>query len=98
MIGVRVETDEELVASELFELFKTKWEFARLNAEYEVLISSGPMEGTSNAKLHLAFGLNFVDFDRANALEMRRQNGGSLRHGENRLHIYGELGTFPLSS
>src|SRR6266536_1477735 len=56
MIGVVANEAEHRVVVELFELFKTPWEFHRPGTRYDVLICSNSMVPENNARLLFFYG------------------------------------------
>ena len=56
MIGVVAGEAERAVVRELFELFKTPWEFCRPGVAYEVIVCSSAEPVGSDARLIVAYG------------------------------------------
>ena len=91
MIGVVARAEEREVARELFELFKTPWEFWRPDGRYDVLVDTH--DGTSAdrpARIVFLYGSNAGAFD-----DHRGQHPGlprestTLRWRGDRLPLYG---------
>jgi hypothetical protein len=99
MIGVAVHPSERAAARELFELFKTPWEFHEPDRDYDVLISSSSSPGSARATLSLLFGADPGAFDAARGLTPQLQPAGTtLTHAARRFPIYGHVATFPAPS
>lgn len=95
MIGVIIEEKDKAVARELFELFKTPWEFFCSDNKYDVVISmTGEFSGVS-AKLGIIYGSNHCDFDRRNGL-VAASNGIKmvLCYRKKRIPIYSSFVAF----
>src|SRR5258708_26171284 len=98
MIGVEAEAADRSVVCEFFELFKTPWEFARRDRDYEVLLHAGDGLREATGKLVLVYAGRKVSFDQE--LEIRSGRDSShrciLSYRESRIPIYGESVTFPV--
>src|SRR5260370_5778604 len=95
MIGVLADDAEHSVVSELFELFKTPWEFYRSNSRCDVLICSGKQVQDSSAKLVLIYGMEQKAFDRENGIEiLSRRSNTVLSYREDQIPVYRQGLTF----
>jgi hypothetical protein len=92
MIGVLADPSEHSVARELFELFKTPWEFYREGQRYDVLLCAG--EGRCQkdaASLILIYAGRKLPCDSDEKISTSsRRNNGSLSYGGGRIPIYGD--------
>ena len=90
MIGVVANEAEHRVVVELFELFKTPWEFHRPGAHYDILICSNSMVPENNARLLFLYGAQRQAFEECRnitTISASRHDFVSFR-GE-RMPIYG---------
>lgn len=95
MIGVIVNSSEEELVKEFFELFKTPWEFYRTGHSYDVVICSVEDVKEINAKLIIIYGSKENSFDRENSIETNRYNKEPLlAYDGSYLPIYGDILTF----
>ncbi len=95
MIGVLVESEDELIAEEFFELFKTEWEFARRDRPYEVLIG-GSRLSENRCGIQLLFSSAPSDFDVSHGIRTELRAGSrTVKHVRSRFPIYGGVITFP---
>lgn len=97
MIGVIASPDEYAVVRELFELFKTPWEFYRSGKQYDVLLCAGNGEfAADQAELVLLYAGGRLPYDGEEGIEIASQ-GPHLRmlsYKEHKIPIYGENLTF----
>ena len=90
MIAVAAKVEDHAVVSELFELFKTPWEFFQPGSRAEVLLCSQNEIPTTAAKLVLIYGSELNAFDRAQSTPVRPLGARQmLAHGEKSFPIYG---------
>src|SRR5437773_3193483 len=68
MIGVVANEAEHRVVVELFELFKTPWEFHRPGAHYDILICSNSMVPENNARLLFLYGAQRQAFEECRSI------------------------------
>ena len=90
MIGVVANEAEHRVVVELFEFFKTPWEFHRPGAHYDILICSNSMVPENNARLLFLYGAQRQAFEECRnitTISASRHDFVSFR-GE-RMPIYG---------
>ncbi len=99
MIGVAVHPSEQPTARELFELFKTPWEFYRSERNYEIVIATASPLPAANCRLTILFGATSLAFDQENGLTLNPKTEGiSVIHAYRRFPLYGAAATFPTSS
>jgi hypothetical protein len=84
MIGVQTDGRYKRVVEELFELFKTPWEFARAGQEYDVVLVSGSARVISDARLIVRY-----DVESDKAFKASGGGGRHLRLKDRVLPIYG---------
>lgn len=95
MIAVLANDAEHPAVSEFFELFKTPWEFYRIDSPCDVLICSDAPLRNSSAKLVLVYGGEQKTFDQENGIEILSQRSGKvLSYKGDRIPIYGNCLTF----
>ena len=96
MIGVIADPAEQDVVREFFELFKTPWEFYRMDGQYEILLCAGDGPFERTAKLVLCYAGRKMQFDDEQKVQTGRQRKHSciLSYQENRIPIYGDTITF----
>lgn len=90
MIGVIASPQDEAVVLELFELFKTPFELARPDGQYEVLICCQPQLPPLKAKLVLWFGTA----EGGGPLTRLARGQGRVAVGSDLLPLYGESVSF----
>ncbi len=96
MIGVIVDSADQEVVREFFELFKTPWEFYRNGRTYEVVVCTERDEFNVAANLVLLYAGRKVPFDDSQENQVsHRQSECVLSYKESRIPIYGETVTFP---
>lgn len=98
MIAVVANPSERPVISELFELFKTPWEFYRAGQRYEVVLCSGDSQVDENAaKLLLTYsGRHLPSDSQANVrVTPRSKHARMLSYQAWHIPIYGDCVTFP---
>jgi len=80
MIGVLTDGRNNAVAAELFELFKTPWEFFHPGRPYDVLLVVGrEVPEAVTAKLLIIYGSEELECDRALGLVVRADDCNSGR-------------------
>jgi hypothetical protein len=96
MIGVVAARDEHPVVEELFELFKTPWEFYVGGRAYDVVIvASGGEVPNTDAQLLLIYDSRSRNSDvQYGFTALSRQRGGDLTAAGHALAIYGDVLTF----
>ncbi len=95
MIGVVVQTGDEVVVREFFELFKTPWEFARLGGRYDVLLCNQSEIPDVSASLVLCFGCDELTVAAGEPPAiLAQQSGARIRSEAGELPIYGGCLTF----
>ena len=98
MIGVVGPAGSKDVVCEFFELFKTPWEFWRPDADYDVVIHADATAPPPPAPLVIVYGAEATAFDRQHGrLPGRLRLAPTLRHGQQRIPIYGRCVTIPSS-
>lgn len=94
MIGVLAQSEKRAVVAEFFELFKTPWEWAERNREYDVLLSTVDAEFSNYGfSLILLYSGIEVDFDKKAGISGAAA-GPTLKWNEERLPIYGDSRKF----
>ncbi len=96
MIGVIASPADRDVVSEFFELFKTPWEFYRLDQQYDVLLCAGDGQFDAGAKLVLFYGGRRANFDDQQQIRTGQQvkQPCILSYAGYRIPIYGDTVTF----
>ena len=95
MIGVIARDEERAIARELFELFKTPWEFWRPDGRYDAVIRTDDSIEAPRAKLVIAYGAWGVGQDRVGDRGPGRSlRGAMLSWDGDRIPIYGRCATF----
>jgi hypothetical protein len=95
MIGVVVQTGDEVVVREFFELFKTPWEFVRLGGRYDVLLCNQSEIPEVSASLVLHFGCDELPVAGGEPPAiLAKRSGGRIRSEAGELPIYGGCLTF----
>jgi hypothetical protein len=96
MIGVIANPSEGPVVREFFELFKTPWEFYRVDGHYDVLLCSGDASfDRQSAKLILIYAGEKLEFDAEEQIEVtNRKSTGMLFYRGVQLPIYQNSMTF----
>jgi hypothetical protein len=96
MIGVIVNSGEQNVVHEFFELFKTPWEFYRADRPYDVLLCGGDRPVGAMAKLVLLYAGRKLQIDDGQHIETSRESThhSILSWRGNRIPIYGHAVTF----
>jgi hypothetical protein len=99
LIGVLLKSDQLVVASEFFQLFKTPWEVFHPGRAYDVLITTADEIPDAHAKLILLFGSTAKSLDgRLGFAAGKRHPRAVLNHGVSSVPIYGNLLTFTEAS
>lgn len=94
MIGVIANTSDYLAVQELFQLFKTPWEFYQPERHYEVLIvSEGGNLPSAPVKLLINYSSSKTLFDVQGVIGPQ-QKGRNLLYKGRRIPIYGDSITF----
>jgi hypothetical protein len=96
MIGVIANPADHDVVRELFELFKTPWEFHRSRRHYEVVLCAGPVDARGvSADLVVVYGSRPTRADvEAGMTSDRRQTPTTLAYRGRRIPIHGTSLTF----
>jgi hypothetical protein len=95
MIGVAVHPTEQEVVEEFFELFKTPWEFHRIDGQYDVLVCTRKQVPQNSAKLTLLYSAETTEPDAKDGFSVKSRCGGSIMVYEGRrIPIYGKAATF----
>jgi hypothetical protein len=95
VIGVIAKAEEAPVVEEFFELFKTPWEFYRPSRKYDVVLATREDVPEVEAALLIVYGSGTTSIDVRHEIVARsRTRGGSLKHQQSLLPIYGDLLTF----
>ena len=95
MIGVLSKPDQTSVVEELFELFKTPWEFFREGHPYDVVLVTSDRVPQVDARLVLVYGADSKSDDASKEHDAHvQQPGGTLNYHGSRVPIYGPLATF----
>lgn len=96
MIGVLAGAADEAIVTELFELFKTPWEFYRSGRSYEaVLCTTAEIPVSCSAKVILAYGGDFLPLDATRQVRCHaRKSESVLLYGSARIPIYGRYVIF----
>ena len=100
MIGVIADSSEEGIVRELFELFKTPWEFYRSGRHYEVILCTRDGRFGGSAKLVILYSGKEAGFDKEHDIRVDQQpsQSGVLLYKGNRIPIYGNTVTFSKKS
>ena len=97
MIGVIAKRADASVVRELFELFKTPWEFYRDGSHYDVLLCSGDAQ-LERPPAPLVITYTVPERPARNALssgcELTEQSVGTLSYNGERLPVYCGSATF----
>lgn len=97
MIGVIADSEDHGVVREFFELFKTPWEFFRVDQRYDVLLCAGdyPYDGV-DAKLVIVYAGKKIGVDDEQRVRTYRKSEkrSFLSDNTNRIPIYGETVAF----
>lgn len=97
MIGVIVPPEEEELAREFFELFKTPWEFYQAEGQYDVVLIAGDSVDPSDvaANLVVVYAGHELPFDRGDRMSIiSRRNNGMLIYEGSQLPVYGDFLAF----
>lgn len=96
MIGVVAGASDEVIVAELFELFKTPWEFYRDGQSYDaVLCTTAAIPANCAAKVILAYRGGSLALDAAHHVRCHFQKAQAvLLHGSARIPVYGNCVTF----
>jgi peptidoglycan/xylan/chitin deacetylase (PgdA/CDA1 family) len=96
MIGVIADPAEHSVVREFFELFKTPWEFYRVDRNYDVLLCAGDSQVEDSAKLVLYYSGRNTHFDDARKAPLTYRQGHAcvLSYRGSQIPIYGDTITF----
>lgn len=95
MIGVVAGAADHEVVRELFELFKTPWEFYREGVSYDAVLFAGEPDRSVSAKLVLIYSGNALQHDQQGAVQaVGNSSYRDLLYKGRRLPIYGKLTTF----
>jgi hypothetical protein len=97
MIGVITDPSEHDVVRELFELFKTPWEFYRRDRRYEVLLCAGCDQVEGAAKLILFYSGRKTRYDDQQKIQtgFQRKQMCTLSYQDKQIPIYGDTVRFP---
>jgi hypothetical protein len=97
MIGVLADSADHAVVREFFELFKTPWEFCRIDRKYDVLLCAADVAFDRTSKLILLYGGKKIAFDDERKLRTRCPEGNTyfFSHRGCQIPIYGNCLTFP---
>jgi hypothetical protein len=99
VIGVLARDDQAAVAQELFELFKTPWEFYEPGRHYDVLLTTTGAIPPERAPLVIVAVGKCTDNDSLlGVVADSSQQGGSFEWGGRRVPIYTRLLTFDRAS
>lgn len=97
MIGVIIKPEEQELACEFFELFKTPWEFYRNDGRYEVVVIAreNVVAADITARLVVIYAghEHAIDREQLNAIASHRKNGMLIHEGV-QFPVYGSLVTF----
>ncbi|MGO9008531.1 MAG: hypothetical protein ACLQPN_00385 [Bryobacteraceae bacterium] len=82
---------------EFFELFKTPWEFYRVNRQYEVLLCAGDWNFNGATKLALVYSGRHLPFDVTSEFRTacHQESCRILCYKDARIPVYGSTVTFP---
>ena len=96
MIGVLAGASDEAIVAELFELFKTPWEFYRSDHSYDaVLCTDTDTLVSCSAKAVLVYGGDVLPLDVEHQVRCHpRKSQTVLLHGSARIPVYGRCATF----
>jgi hypothetical protein len=96
MIGVLAGASDEAIVAELFELFKTPWEFYRSGHSYDaVLCTDTDTLASCSAKAVLVYGGDLLPLDAEHQVRCHsRKSQAVLLHGSARIPVYGRCATF----
>jgi hypothetical protein len=96
MIGVLAAASDEAIVAELFELFKTPWEFYRSGRSYDaVLCTDTDTLARCSAKAVLVYGGDVLPLDAEHQVRCHsRKSQTVLLHGSARIPVYGRCTTF----
>ena len=96
MIGVLAGASDEAIVAELFELFKTPWEFYRSDHSYDaVLCADTDTLASCSAKAVLVYGGDVLPLDAEHQVRCHpRKSQTVLLHGSARIPVYGRCATF----
>jgi hypothetical protein len=98
MIGVAIRPGERDIVAEFFELFKTPWEFFRIDRQYDVLICTDDRPRDAVASLTLHYSAVCAHGNTEPEVVCRsRPSGATILYAGRRLPIYGNVATFPIS-
>src|ERR1700757_491900 len=96
MIGVIVDSVEQNVVREFFELFKTPWEFFREDRDYDVLLCAGDYQVSTSANLVIVYAGRKIESDAARhfATGNHRKPSCVLAFEDRAFPVYGESISF----
>ena len=96
MIGVIANSSDHAVIAEFFELFKTPWEFYKIDRRYEVVLCAAKQNPEyDHAKLVLLYVGHELPADAEESIEIAsRRSNRMFSYNGTRLPIYGESITF----
>jgi hypothetical protein len=96
MIGVIAKLSHQAVIAEFFELFKTPWEFYRVDRRYEVVLSASEENlRYKAAKLLVLYAGHEIPSDAEQNIEVASQKSNSVfSYKKARIPIYGDCITF----
>jgi hypothetical protein len=95
VIAVLARDDQAAAARELFELFKTPWEFYQSGREYDVLLSTtGEIPRTCAALIIVATGTPADSDPALGVIAAEGHQGGSVEWRGRRIPVYNRLLTF----
>jgi hypothetical protein len=96
MIGVIAHSEQQEIAREFFELFKTPWEFCKSGQRYDVLISTRDEWPRDQANLVLLYNAERISFDAENNVPVQAcGDGTAFSFSGRRVPIYGRAASFP---
>jgi hypothetical protein len=97
MIGVIADSAEHEIVREFFELFKTPWEFYRMDRRYDVLLCAADGPFDQFAKVAICYAGRRTHFADTGNIQTRSRQGSAriLSYKGNRIPLYGETITFP---
>ena len=97
MIGVLARPEARESVVEFFELFKTPWEFCRLDGRYAVVIDDGAARARPAARLVVVYGSQATAFDHAHeVMPVREHRQVTLSSDGQPIPLYGSCATFPV--
>ncbi len=94
MIGICCRPDERPTAAELFELFKTPWEFCSPGGSYAIVLSTVGLAACPPSTPCLCFSSDPKHHDRQNAIRTNATTTTILQWDDRELPVYGRICTF----